>query len=188
MNFKIPGPRSKFLEEDPDYKTSLSNYFQRSKSEWRCLLRSFKLHQVDLHVVNWVDATPLTMGFRTLVQVWVGSDLNMIQALSDFLNAWLSDLSSLEVPLLSYGEEEKRLQYEGIVFRNFTRHTKNTGFKTVRDYSYGTLRLVSFQPSSSPDDWKLWWSEPTDEFAGDFWRICERAPESIPGAWDKDFD
>ncbi|RYP07837.1 hypothetical protein DL765_008990 [Monosporascus sp. GIB2] len=39
-----------------------------------------------------------------------------------------------------------------------------------------------------PEDWDVYWSEPTDEFAGDFWELVENPPLQVPGAWDPGFD
>jgi hypothetical protein len=70
------------------------------------------------------------------------------------------------------------------------------------------FRLINFSYGPQPEDWKFWFSELTDPFAGEFWAIVEeRRPwdadedmdedsddeefdtqeEAIPGAWKEDF-
>lgn len=33
------------------------------------------------------------------------------------------------------------------------------------------------------EDWKIWFAEPTDKFAGEFWQLVDPAPLYIPGGW-----
>ncbi|KAF2967483.1 hypothetical protein GQX73_g6095 [Xylaria multiplex] len=51
---------------------------------------------------------------------------------------------------------------------------------------YKEIRLIAFTYGSEVEDWKLWWSEPTDEFVGDFWRQIDPEPLHIPGSWIDD--
>jgi hypothetical protein len=46
-----------------------------------------------------------------------------------------------------------------------------------------TWHLVGFTYGPSPDDWRFWGSDPTDEFAGDFWHMPENPWGRMPGAW-----
>ena len=131
------------------------------------------------------------MGFRTLIRIWTGSASKRIEALTSFLNVWLSDLGSKGVNILFYGEEEKRLHEYGHIQRDFYRAILEAGIdgkeKTTKliNEAYGTLRLISFSPAATPEKWQLWWSEPTDEFDGDFWEMIKRTRITIPGAWDE---
>lgn len=50
------------------------------------------------------------------------------------------------------------------------------------------VRLINFRYLPDPVDRRLWWSDPTDEFAGEFWKLVESSllgdPElHMPGAW-----
>jgi len=162
------------------------------RERWRALLCSCNLNGVDLSPISTLETmktTPMTMGFRILVFTCSGSSSKQLAAISEYLIDWLSDLAALGVDILSYGETEKRLQSEGLVTKDFNRQlfAKNSQRSTKEiDRSYGTLRLISFEPSKFPAKWKLWWSEPTDEFAGEFWQICEPKSARLPGSWDED--
>lgn len=102
---------------------------------------------------------------------------------------WLTILQECGIDLVEYGKQEKQWldnKESGCDFRIFRdvwwddRHeTPNGQFE---------VRLISFKYGSSPGDWKLWWSEPTDELVGDFWREMELEERSlyIPGSWVED--
>ncbi|RYO82477.1 hypothetical protein DL766_006336 [Monosporascus sp. MC13-8B] len=51
-----------------------------------------------------------------------------------------------------------------------------------------SIRLMGYKYGPEPEDWDVYWSEPTDEFAGDFWELVENPPLQVPGAWDPSFD
>lgn len=106
---------------------------------------------------------------------------------------WLNILYECGIDLLEYGKQEKQWLDE---------QERGCGFGTYRDglqdesvdnkFVNGCfeIMLIGFKFGSQPEDWKLWWSEPTDELAGDFWR--EMDPEAvtlcIPGSWVEDED
>lgn len=56
------------------------------------------------------------------------------------------------------------------------------------------MRLVGVKGGPRPEDWKFWWSQPTDGLVGEFWSLVEREQEetgfleeeplcAIPGTW-----
>jgi hypothetical protein len=180
-------PRIQAWDEGFDEEDSGSRYML-PRQKWHSLLCSFNLAHVDLHVVSSKSLTPMLMGFRTLIGVWLSSHAKLISALSRFQELWLSSLTGLGVCLLSYGKEEMRLLDQGFVEKDFYRFARGRRPKYELDDSHGVLRLISLEPNASVDQWKLWWSEPTDEFAGDFWRMHEKKTIRMPGAWDEEFD
>jgi hypothetical protein len=103
------------------------------------------------------------------------------------LNNWLIDLESCELDLSSYGKEEWEHRHLYPV-----EYDINLG--TARPHP--KLRLINFSYGRRPEDWVFWFSEPTDEFAGVFWRMIENGPTedsgkelddkilSTPGAWN----
>ncbi|KAG8165490.1 hypothetical protein KVR01_004042 [Diaporthe batatas] len=119
------------------------------------------------------------------------------------ITAWLEDLHKSGIDLVEYGRNEGYLWYlyqgqerkwEGsqipLVIPSVNAHSGPTGpvlevedkYRLVR-----SLRLIRFQYGELPKDWKFWWNEPSDEFAGDFWRLVEidstTANMRVPGAW-----
>ena len=48
--------------------------------------------------------------------------------------------------------------------------------------------LIAYEFGPEPSDWDIYWSEPTDVFAGDFWNLIENPPLQIPGAWEDSFN
>jgi hypothetical protein len=75
------------------------------------------------------------------------------------LQTWLEVLHECGVPLAWYGEKEAK--------------------KVSRDNPH--INSIEYGPEVR--DWKIWWSEPTDRFVGDFWRLVEPKPSVMPGSW-----
>jgi hypothetical protein len=95
------------------------------------------------------------------------------------LLTWLQTLQGFGIDLERYGKTEHKLFYqESSSWRNL---------ELLMEGSRGEvypLRLIGLQVGPEPEDWKLWLSEPSDEFAGDFWDMVEHPERTIPGAWD----
>lgn len=103
--------------------------------------------------------------------------------------SWLSDLYECGIDLLHYGRNEKENFRnpshlpEGLTIPQFH-------FEPKHRWSVEPLyeiRLINFRYGRLPTDWKFWWSEASDDFAGDFWCLVEsdkqEAVMSVPGAW-----
>lgn len=107
---------------------------------------------------------------------------------------WLQSLYDGGVDLFEYGREEaKRHADSGQadsfgVRRVFPAVWLDRRFERWSSY-LKFVRLISFQIGQLPSQWKFWWSEPTDEFAGDFWDLIteqEITGPRVPGAWVED--
>jgi hypothetical protein len=133
---------------------------------------------------RWLSVRPPRIRTRVVYSSWW-------DALMALLNNWLVDLESCEIDLSSYGKEEWEHYHLYPV-----EYDINLG--TARPHP--KLRLINFLYGRRPEDWIFWFSEPTDEFAGDFWRMIENGPTessdkelddqilSTPGAWKSDDD
>lgn len=111
--------------------------------------------------------------------------------------AWLLDLSEGGIDLELYGENEKEhfrhqevFRWEGYPMNGMTYDYWDYWDWTTDEPSYRHLynvRLINFHYGRFPTDWKFWWSEPSDEFAGHFWSLIESRNQgavlSVPGAW-----
>jgi hypothetical protein len=96
----------------------------------------------------------------------------------EVLLTWLQTLQGFGIDLERYGKTEHKLFYqESSSWRNLELHIPGRG-------EVSSLRLVGLQVGPKPEDWKVWLSEPSDEFAGDFWDMLEHPERTIPGAWD----
>lgn len=101
---------------------------------------------------------------------------------------WLNILQDCGVDLNEYGKERKRCMDEEGSKRDFEIY-RDWVFEVLdceADNALLEVRLINFTYGNEPEDWKLWWSEPTDELVGDFWRQMEPEPLRIPGGWDED--
>lgn len=95
------------------------------------------------------------------------------------LLTWLQTLQGFGIDLERYGKTEHKLFYqESSSWRNLEFLIPGRGEEVY------PLRLIGLQVGPEPEDWKVWLSEPSDEFAGDFWDMLEHPERTIPGAWD----
>lgn len=99
------------------------------------------------------------------------------------LRKWVEMLERCGIDLEKYGALErhkfssKRDANEFFIFRD----AWNPESRYVNGWL--KLRLIDFQYGRRVEDWFLWWSDPTDELVGDFWREIEPEPLKIPGSW-----
>ncbi|OTA87357.1 hypothetical protein M434DRAFT_35401 [Hypoxylon sp. CO27-5] len=103
-----------------------------------------------------------------------GNHTLYFKATSLVLTVWLEALKQAGVDLNAYGRCEREI----FAYNEFI-HYFGRVFHDCDLSSY----LVDFSYGPEPDDWKLYWREPSDEFAGDFWKLIEDPPLHIPGSW-----
>lgn len=109
---------------------------------------------------------------------------------------WIRILQSSGIDLEHYGRKErsifkmgKRNNFESLVFLSRINRVEALDFegpmKPVISYELGWSSLIDFTYGPCVEDWKFWFSEPTDRFAGKFWSLIEDPPlmSLVPGAW-----
>ncbi|KAF7534522.1 hypothetical protein G7054_g6188 [Neopestalotiopsis clavispora] len=109
------------------------------------------------------------------------------------MKAWLQVLKDAGIDLRAYGERETELFHLEVYERSFPIYSVADGDEVYwDDFLRCDVVLIGFQYGQEVDDWRLWWSEHTDAYAGDFWGRIESSIESIyqrvPGAWKEDKD
>ncbi|KAI0438017.1 hypothetical protein F4803DRAFT_555475 [Xylaria telfairii] len=102
------------------------------------------------------------------------------------MKVWLKLVQQAGFDLKEYGTQEKRQLASG-KGGDPQEHTvygrdRASGGGVIYGWTM-KIRLIAFTYGSEVDDWKLWWSEPTDELVGDFWRYIDPEPLCIPGSW-----
>jgi hypothetical protein len=162
---------------------------------WACLLYEYVLAGCDVHSIR-VDHSPilsrrtpfleLIHGFLHLTSTHIGTSPNLIQELVRF---YLTILKEGGIDLCLYGREEKRLQDHDLVDKTFRYTFWPATFrhdpKVVWSSTIARWDLIGFTYGPSPVDWRVWGSQPTDIFVGDFWRMVESPWERMPGAWQE---
>lgn len=109
------------------------------------------------------------------------------------ISAWLADLYESGIDLQLYGQNEKEhflhqevFRWEGYPLNGMMYSYLDSSYKTGHEHVYW-VRLINFHFGRFPSDWKFWWSEASDAFAGDFWHLVEsgntEAVVNVPGAW-----
>lgn len=106
------------------------------------------------------------------------------------LRQWLQILKDGGVNLSKYGRMENVILHDE---RLSTARGVSVCQPTARAYSrFGTSYskghaqvwyLIGFEFGPNLEDWNIWWNEPTDKFAGDFWNLIENPPQRVPGEW-----
>ncbi|KAF7534521.1 hypothetical protein G7054_g6189 [Neopestalotiopsis clavispora] len=109
------------------------------------------------------------------------------------LRLWLNILRNAGVDLKEYGKKEAGLFIsQSVSEKPVTMYDVTFGDRLSRIHggdAWGAkfeVNLIGFQYGAEVDDWKLWWSEPSDVFAGDFWKLVESPYQPVPGAWVED--
>lgn len=104
-------------------------------------------------------------------------------ALPKSLVLWLRAVRKAGVDLNTYGKREHQLLVDSNVSQQ-----RRMSLNFANNYSVSVFRIVGFTYGPNPEDWKVFWNEPTDQFAGQFWGLIENPPLHIPGSWVDDHD
>jgi hypothetical protein len=110
------------------------------------------------------------------------------------LRQWLLILREIGVNLCAYGKAENALlcREDLQVARSIY---VNEWVPEVPEYPEGLggtcshsheFYLLGYKYGSKVEDWDVWWNEPTDSFAGEFWDMIENPPTNMPGRWVED--
>lgn len=89
------------------------------------------------------------------------------------LETWLEVLQESGVSLDEYGKVAARLVAEEFIYRRW-------------DGPEWVLEVIMVDYGPEVHDWKIWWSEASDHFAGEFWEMVEPKPSLMPGSWVED--
>lgn len=122
--------------------------------------------------------TPFISLFRELQwHGWSGSVPRLAQRVAMM---WLEDLMASGVDLVEYGRKEKDIWHQYSISKDLPFSSRqNSG--SVYDIRHMHVINVSF--GAAPSDWHMWWSEPIDFLAGEFWAMIESPKELMPGSW-----
>lgn len=82
------------------------------------------------------------------------------------IDAWLDTLARNQVDLLSYGRKERALYKEGLS------HIQHSWFISGSHMSRPIhLHLIGITFGPARENWRLWWADGHEEYAGDFWAM-----------------
>ena len=99
----------------------------------------------------------------------------------ELLHYWLEDLEASGVDLLHYGHREKE-ELDYLRYSNYYLTEEiNTEELFYIPERYGMPIMLTF--GASPSDWRLWSTESSEYFAGQFWSLIESPPLLLPGTW-----
>lgn len=140
------------------------------------------IHAADLDIYdpNRVSKTALMQAISSTI-FGLSSSTSFIyhhlNATSSVLRVWLEALRQAGVDLNTYGQREHEIFAD-----DDSLHYFNSDYRIEVPLVF-EVYLIDFTYGPEPDDWRLYWRETTDEFAGDFWKLIEDPPLNIPGSW-----
>ena len=110
------------------------------------------------------------------------------------LRMWISSLKHAGADLLKYGRRENQLLLQHdldsrdsmrcLWFREIENGRRAHRAWLLRIPVY----ILGYKYGPEPEDWDIYWNEPSDAYAGDFWNLIENPPLRIPGSWEDAFD
>lgn len=162
--------------------------------DWNLIAQDLILRGGDLHSPDLNQCTPLGSLFLGACRSLLPSPSNINSIISSVViprlsvlicNHWLTPLRCFGVDLVEYGAREKAifLKQCSKIWVFSGNHKGSGGTFSLR--AVDDFELVGFEYGPEPEDWILWWNEPTDVFAGDFWKMIEegKGDEVMPGTW-----
>ncbi|TGO64491.1 hypothetical protein BOTNAR_0088g00210 [Botryotinia narcissicola] len=179
-----------FRNQKMKKRFSKGTIFPIYEHELEELLRELIGAQVPLHETGYDELTLLKRIVRACM-FQRGTNHRGRQILD-----WIKILQASGIDLEQYGRKEhpifkmkKRNNFESLVFMsriNRVEAANHEGpMKPVINFELGWSSLIGFDYGPCVEDWKFWFSEPTDRFAGDFWSLIEDPSlmNLVPGAW-----
>lgn len=185
--------------------------------EWHNVLRDIVRHLTNITALSrrgfvlalsdrdFVTTTPFTVLIEEALNARLGRHRQQVTIRSTdsaavlagcekSIFAWLSDLYQGGIDLELYGENEMEhfrhqasSRHGGSPLNGMTYSYFHLSWNPPHRNRVYRVRLINFQYGKLPADWKFWWSEPSDEFTGDFWLFVEsgnqEAVMAVPGAW-----
>lgn len=156
-------------------------YYRKDEPSWKIMTPLLSLISECMRI--------LMFPYQQHVPIKMTNSAAVLASCEKSIFAWLSDLYEAGVDLVIYGRNEKRHLRDPNVLpdgMNDSYFCWTDSHGSFVDIIY-LVRLIDFRYGRLPTDWKFYWSEPSDQFAGDFWSLvewdCQEAAMGVPGAW-----
>ena len=153
-----------------------TSQYSKMRCDWTALLEELMKAGADLHNINSYGRTPFLGAFEGCLNT---TSQTSPESIHHVFQSWLQDLRDAGIDLLEYGHKEARLHTLGNCDKDFS------DWEISVDEFINEYHLIGFTYGPDPEDWHFWMLEPTDVYAGDFWRSIESEYKKrvIPGAW-----
>lgn len=155
-------------------------------SGWRVLARELVTIGADIHALSeapsWPESEIFQTPFTSLFEGLQGfkSSRSISRLLQRLVTMWLEDLVTSGVDLVEYGRKEKEIWDLSSISKDVLFFMcMSSGF----DHEAWHIHVIDVVFGAAPSDWHIWWSEPTDFLAGQFWAMIESPEELMPGSW-----
>lgn len=185
--------------------SSMSEFIdnQHHNFMYRKLLRELAGAGIPLHEIDQQGRSPFTILFESFAPDLRSSpefcdpDHFLIQ-LDSVLRTWLLDLSMAGIDLELYGANEKALQLQYAMTSSSRWLCPEWGLGEDDCPCWPNcseiFRPIDFSYGPHPEDWRFWFSDIPEDFAGEFWTLIEISSAmlvseyqsvdlSMPGTW-----
>jgi hypothetical protein len=175
------------VSDEIDSKSFIKSFDWNSypRCGWMALVRQLIVAGADIHAITDASETPfisaLMASYDRSRSPWTCTAMAAAKRAPQMLRSWVEALHHARVDLELYGEKETELQLSGAVSKDVFGHRYSGP-------GHQSWRIIGFSYGARPNDWKLWVSESTDEFAGQFWDMIDHPERKIPGAWNDELD
>jgi len=145
---------------------------------WRILARELITNGANIHAVSrapyWPDFGGLQTPFVRLFggRWWLRRRDSVPRLFQRIATMWLEDLVASGVDLVEYGRKEKEIWD---LSSTSTDVPFLLGPSSASDCGERHIHVIIFDFGAAPGDWHIWWSEPTDFLAGEFWAMIENS-------------
>jgi hypothetical protein len=130
-------------------------------------------------------STPLTTFLQYSTKNW--AEIKRAKYVFDStIQFWASELQLAGVDLAEYGAKEKSLHMSGVVDLEVGIYVGLENSGPAYTLGLGEIllfRILSLEFGPTPEEWRLWVSNPVDELAWEFWELVERGEQVMPGTW-----
>ena len=104
----------------------------------------------------------------------IAKDIGDIQ---EGLNCYISELMLLGINMATIIDVERKVA---------AMHVEKGILRRGIWYRDQWCRVMAITYGPKADDWRIWLSNPRDEWAGEFWDMIDHPERAMPGAWEED--
>jgi hypothetical protein len=108
--------------------------------------------------------------------------------IKEALTTYITEMMSLGMDIISLVEVENRYwQNQRLTLRESRSHNIKICRNEERSFlrcTYRSYCIIRLDCGPDIDKWRLWLSNPLDEWAGEFWDMIDHPERAIPGAWN----
>jgi len=162
------------------------SYISGLCDNWCVFVKYLLSSGISLHTKDVDGRAPLLFAIKKILDFEsLGHSLfsDIEAAANTVLRIWIEALNVAGMDIQKYGAEERLLYSTGKVNKNIQIsvcfYYKETHGSKIISFEW---RVISLECGASVEDWHIRDSEPTDKYAGQFWKMIDYPEWKLPGA------